>query len=123
MLDLSIRIAPPQPSSSDIVIRKRRHHYASQLEETRALDRVVSVASSVFVVGSDICRHDRRNSACTSISVRREEAEIKNTLALSKHATLGRNSDFTNLTSEDREKLGGIEYRSLRLLVKIVVGK
>jgi len=40
-------------------------------------------------------------------------------LALSHHATLGRNSDFRNLTREDREKLGGIEYRSLRLLLKI----
>ncbi|RDW60458.1 putative potassium uptake transporter [Aspergillus mulundensis] len=40
---------------------------------------------------------------------------------LSSQATLGRNSQFLNLTTEDRERLGGIEYRSLRLLLKIVI--
>lgn len=40
-------------------------------------------------------------------------------LKLSRYATLGRNSNFRNLTRDDREKLGGIEYRSLRLLLKI----
>jgi hypothetical protein len=42
---------------------------------------------------------------------------------LSSHATIGRNSQFHNLTDEDREMLGGIEYRSLKLLLKIVTGK
>lgn len=41
---------------------------------------------------------------------------------LSSQATLGRNSQFYNLTTEDRERLGGIEYRSLKLLLKIVIG-
>lgn len=41
---------------------------------------------------------------------------------LSSQATLGRNSQFYNLTTEDRERLGGVEYRSLKLLLKIVVG-
>ncbi|KAJ5624106.1 hypothetical protein N7510_000415 [Penicillium lagena] len=39
---------------------------------------------------------------------------------LSAQATLDRNSQFYRLTDEDREKLGGIEYRSLKLLLKIV---
>ncbi|KAL5340483.1 cation transport protein-domain-containing protein [Aspergillus crustosus] len=41
---------------------------------------------------------------------------------LSRQATLGRNSQFLNLTAKDRERLGGVEYRSLRLLLKIVIG-
>ncbi|KAL2866617.1 putative potassium uptake transporter [Aspergillus lucknowensis] len=41
---------------------------------------------------------------------------------LSSQATLGRNSQFLNLTEKDRERLGGVEYRSLRLLLKIVIG-
>lgn len=41
---------------------------------------------------------------------------------LSKQATLGRNSSFHRLTTEDRERLGGIEYRALKLLLKIVTG-
>lgn len=42
---------------------------------------------------------------------------------LSSNATVGRNSQFHNLTERDRELLGGIEYRSLKLLLKIVTGK
>ncbi|KAJ5820090.1 cation transporter [Penicillium riverlandense] len=41
---------------------------------------------------------------------------------LSAQATLDRNSQFYELTDEDREKLGGIEYRSLKLLLKVVIG-
>lgn len=39
---------------------------------------------------------------------------------ISSQATQGRNSQFYHLTAEDRERLGGIEYRSLKLLLKIV---
>jgi hypothetical protein len=42
---------------------------------------------------------------------------------LSSQATIGRNSQFQNLTKEDRELLGGLEYRALKLLLKIVVGE
>lgn len=45
---------------------------------------------------------------------------MDNTLALSRHATIGRNSDFRNMTQADWERVGGIEYRSLKLLLKIV---
>ncbi|KAL4990566.1 cation transport protein-domain-containing protein [Aspergillus falconensis] len=41
---------------------------------------------------------------------------------ISSQATLGRNSQFLNLTTKDRERLGGVEYRSLRLLLKIAIG-
>ena len=41
---------------------------------------------------------------------------------LSSQVTIGRNSQFQNLTKEDREALGGMEYRALKLLFKIVVG-
>ena len=41
---------------------------------------------------------------------------------LSSQVTIGRNSTFSNLNQDDREVLGGIEYRSLRTLLKIVVG-
>lgn len=50
-------------------------------------------------------------------------AKDSNLPGLSSQATVGRNSQFHNLTEEDREQLGGIEYRSLKLLLKIVIGK
>ncbi|KAF8537025.1 cation transport protein-domain-containing protein [Trichophaea hybrida] len=41
---------------------------------------------------------------------------------LSYQPTVGRNSEFVNLTDEQRDELGGIEYRSLKLLGRILWG-
>ncbi|KAK5134775.1 hypothetical protein LTR08_006150 [Meristemomyces frigidus] len=41
---------------------------------------------------------------------------------LSWQATIGRNSAFIDLTQEQREELGGIEYRALKTLATILVG-
>ncbi|KAF8253091.1 hypothetical protein K440DRAFT_534569 [Wilcoxina mikolae CBS 423.85] len=41
---------------------------------------------------------------------------------LSYHPTMGRNSQFVDLTDEQRDELGGIEYRSLKLLSRILWG-
>lgn len=40
---------------------------------------------------------------------------------LSWHPTVGRNSTFVALTESQRQELGGVEYRSLKLLSKILV--
>lgn len=40
---------------------------------------------------------------------------------LSWHPTMGRNSAFVDLTEEQREELGGIEYRSLKTLAAVLV--
>lgn len=40
---------------------------------------------------------------------------------LSWQPTIGRNSFFIDLTEDQREELGGIEYRSLKLLAKVLV--
>lgn len=42
---------------------------------------------------------------------------------LSYQPTVGRNSQFVDLTDEQRDELGGIEYRSLKLLGKILWGE
>ncbi|KAH8176204.1 cation transport protein [Sarocladium implicatum] len=41
---------------------------------------------------------------------------------LSYNPTMGRNSNFVGLSLEEREELGGIEYRSLRTLALVIVG-
>jgi potassium uptake Trk family protein len=41
---------------------------------------------------------------------------------LSYTPTMGRNSNFVGLTLEQREELGGIEYRSLRTLLMVLLG-
>ncbi|EHA26772.1 hypothetical protein ASPNIDRAFT_130818, partial [Aspergillus niger ATCC 1015] len=75
------------------------------------------VASSLFVIGKQPSRA-REPSLRPAISLSKDA----NLPELSVQATLGRNSQFHNLTAADRERLGGIEYRSLRLLLKIVKG-
>lgn len=42
---------------------------------------------------------------------------------LSWQPTIGRNSAFVDLTEEQREELGGIEYRALKTLAVVLVGK
>ncbi|THC96377.1 hypothetical protein EYZ11_004148 [Aspergillus tanneri] len=75
------------------------------------------VASSVFVLGRQPrTSEEPRLRSAVSLS------NDSNLPGLSSQATLGRNSQFYNLTDEDRERLGGIEYRSLKLLLKIVIG-
>jgi Trk-type K+ transport system membrane component len=41
---------------------------------------------------------------------------------LSWQPTIGRNSAFVDLTEEQRDELGGIEYRSLKTLAVVLVG-
>lgn len=97
---------------------RRRRTDGSRLAEAKSIDRVATVASSMFIIGNDKSRREPRNS----MSSERPPA-LNGKPLLSRQATLGRNSQFKNLTSEDRDALGGIEYRSLKLLLKIIVCK
>lgn len=88
-----------------------------QMTATRSMDRVAGVASSLLMMGSETTRPQRQSS-----SVSQQQPALNDRPFLSRQATIGRNSEFHNLTSHDRELLGGIEYRSLKLLLKIVTG-
>ncbi|KAL3456441.1 cation transporter [Aspergillus heterothallicus] len=87
---------------------ERRHHRLSNI----SLDRVTALTFAGVPTKS------RESQIRPAISLSKDS----NLPGLSSQATLGRNSQFMNLTAEDRERLGGIEYRSLRLLLKIVMG-
>lgn len=91
------------------------------------------VVSNVFVLGGDDAvpgvagvslQRARTNSTSRersrSRSRHRKQSRVER-LKLSAHAIMGRNSNFVNLSEEDRDRLGGIEYRSLKLLLKIVL--
>ncbi|KND87266.1 Low-affinity potassium transport protein [Tolypocladium ophioglossoides CBS 100239] len=85
------------------------------LSELKSLKRAVSAASSIFAF-----RSAPTKPPFLSIHPTQRHMAADNT-TLSQTAT-GRRSRFYNLTSKDREELGGVEYRSLRLLLKIVTG-
>ena len=83
------------------------------------ISRAVSLdqaAASVFVLGA--AREQQVRQPRRSPTPRTAELPF-----LSKQVTIGRNSQFLNMTSADRERLGGVEYRALKLLLKIAAGE
>ncbi|KAJ6118274.1 hypothetical protein N7471_013741 [Penicillium samsonianum] len=91
----------------------RRLTTRSMQSGTHTLERVVT---SVFVLGGS-SSSDRGMPTTNRRDIK--QLDLPN---MSSQATIGRNSQFHNLSAKDRETLGGIEYRSLKLLLKIVVG-
>ncbi|KAF5532610.1 potassium transporter TRK-1 [Fusarium napiforme] len=107
-----------QYDGSSSMRHRRRFSSDDSLKFTasRSMDRVAGVAASFLVLGSQTAPQPRPISSDSN-----RQPAINDVPFLSHQATLGRNSQFKNLTSHDREILGGIEYRSLKLLLKIVV--
>ena len=115
--DRDLDAITPVPSASRPSLRRRRTD-GLRLVEAKSLDRVATVTSSVFVLGGEKKPHGRRPSVSSQ-----SQPALNDKPFLSRQVTIGRNSQFRNMTSEDREALGGIEYRSLKLLLKIVLGE
>ncbi|EME81574.1 uncharacterized protein MYCFIDRAFT_107046, partial [Pseudocercospora fijiensis CIRAD86] len=65
--------------------------------------------------------HEHRSFAKTLTNLTHKKEDEDPMPYLSWTATTGRNSMFVGLTSEQREELGGIEYRALKLLAKILI--
>lgn len=89
-----------------------------QMSAARSMDRVAGVTASILLLGSETKPHPR-----PAASTIQQQPALNDTPFLSRQATIGRNSEFHNLTGQDLEVLGGIEYRGLKLLLKIVTGK
>lgn len=80
------------------------------------LPHATTVMSSAFTVGT--ARHRRSFSVFNN----KQPKEVPPMPYLSYQPTIARNSQFVDLTDEQRDELGGIEYRSLKLLFKLLVG-
>ncbi|RMZ77237.1 hypothetical protein DV738_g4525, partial [Chaetothyriales sp. CBS 135597] len=102
-------------SGSKRVPRRRRKFDGPALVKATSKE-IASAATSAFVFGSS-----RRRSGSQHRPPYQPTARSQALPFLSPQVTIGRNSQFSNLTDQDREQLGGIEYRSLKLLLKIVV--
>lgn len=93
-----------------------RRFSTNLLPRVSTVERVVT---SAFAMGP----HPRkRNMSPLSRFSRKATKEPPAMPYLSYQPTLGRNSNFVDLTDEQRDELGGIEYRSLKLLAKVLVG-
>ncbi|RAR04113.1 potassium transport protein TRK1/TRK2 [Stemphylium lycopersici] len=66
-------------------------------------------------------RNRSRSRTLTSFLTRNKDEDEDPMPYLSWTPTLGRNSNFVDLTEEQREELGGIEYRALKLLAVILI--
>ncbi|KAF5586466.1 potassium transporter TRK-1 [Fusarium pseudocircinatum] len=118
--DDAIKPVPSRNQNDGSFSMRRRRRFSNddglKVTASRSMDRVAGVAASFLVLGSQTAPQPRPVSSDSN-----RQPAINDVPFLSRQATLGRNSQFKNLTSHDREILGGIEYRSLKLLLKIVV--
>lgn len=92
---------------------------SSRLRRLSSTLPIQQVASTLFVIGGSSGRTMSRRRYTLQQKPSIKQLDLPN---ISSQATLGRNSQFYNLTPEDRDRLGGIEYRTLKLLLKIITG-
>ncbi|KAK5080558.1 hypothetical protein LTS08_007920 [Lithohypha guttulata] len=107
----SLSDGPPDPKSL--------HRVVSNLFELGAGDVPGQRHNGVPLRRTSTSESSRSRSRARETNRRHSRAEK---LKLSANAIIGRNSNFSNLTTEDQDRLGGIEYRSLKLLLKFVLG-
>lgn len=110
-----------------------RDHLDGMSEEAEAVRHVFGPLRfrkpRIFQSGDKINHHDTDETPRTTRSKTFErvrtalgrDKSVNDMPYLSWTPTLGRNSQFHNLTLEQREELGGIEYRSLRTLALMLV--
>lgn len=109
---------PPMPGPSGENERRRLPTMGRLLSHAASVERA---ASNAFILGHSSRKRSRsRSSNLLGRSSSRAERVYPDMPYLSYQPTIGRNSRFLDLTDEQRDELGGIEYRSLKLLAKIV---
>ncbi|KAF8425485.1 cation transport protein-domain-containing protein [Tirmania nivea] len=102
----------PGPSHSQGRMRRRM---GSITERIIPRSQTLEAFSSSFSRG-------RSTSPMSKLSRRTSRPDPVHMPYLSYTPTVGRNSAFVDLTEEQKDELGGLEYRALKLLAKILVG-
>ncbi|KAL2181833.1 cation transport protein-domain-containing protein [Thermothelomyces heterothallicus CBS 202.75] len=115
-----------QYDSEDLVETARgpRHVFSFlKLPRPRSLSRMTGRFQSSEPGPSGTARPGaQRRQSIQSIRTAFSRERVEGTPYLSWEPTVGRNSAFPDLTEEQREELGGIEYRSLKTLALILTG-
>ncbi|KAL2136314.1 hypothetical protein VTI74DRAFT_4348 [Chaetomium olivicolor] len=73
-------------------------------------------------LGGNVTKVRSRRQSLSTLRSAFSRDKVEGTPYLSWEPTIGRNSAFPDLTEEQREELGGIEYRSLKTLALILTG-
>ena len=129
MDELSEETSDDLPVKRNITIDESNHPPRSELKRStfskltlRNLGKSPSKAASTTFDGASVVDRPKRSGTFGSFlsSASKEKEPMP---YLSWQPTIGRNSAFIDLTEEQREELGGIEYRSLKSLAVILVCK
>lgn len=112
------------PMKSHITIEDQDREH-SRLGEGLANFRLNNSDRAATVDSSMGLRQRGRTRTFTSfLTARSERSQERDPMPyLSYAATVGRNSTFVDLTEEQREELGGIEYRSLKTLAFVLLSE
>ncbi|KAG8168128.1 hypothetical protein KVR01_003817 [Diaporthe batatas] len=97
------------------IAARHRKHVGNKGPIISAARSIENHASAVFVLGA-------RPGADRRLSTTSQRPRPNDLPGLRKQVTVGRNSQFHDMSAEDERKLGGIEYAALKLLLKIVLG-
>lgn len=91
-----------------------------RLRKLPTVDRILPHATAAMTSAFSMGPAKRSRAFSVSSTTPRKPAPIPDMPYLSYQPTLGRNSQFVDLTDEQRDELGGIEYRSLKLLFRVL---
>ncbi|KAF1968740.1 hypothetical protein BU23DRAFT_479247 [Bimuria novae-zelandiae CBS 107.79] len=100
-------------------MRRRPHTGPSAYDFNRTRRRSDASETEAAPAGYSAPKRTRSRTFGSFLSREREEEDPMPYLSYT--PTLGRNSAFVDLTEEQREELGGIEYRALKLLAVVLV--
>ena len=105
-----------KPSRSGSVMSKLKQTLPTKLVRIDDENR----ATNKSLTSPDVLRKRDRTRTFASFLTYGGDEERDPMPYLSYQPTMGRNSKFVNLTEEQREELGGIEYRALKLLAAVL---
>lgn len=117
------------PDETDGEIHPFKHHITIDVSDRPRLTAGVSLhhrfrttqSETSISTSANNFRSRLRSGTFTSFLASRKEEFDEPMPYLSWTPTIGRNSNFVDLTEEQREELGGIEYHALKLLSVILV--
>jgi potassium uptake Trk family protein len=116
-----------QQSGSDDLVEDARaaaHTFSFlKLRKPRFMSRTNKrLHSKSDELGGSSTKGKSRRQSFSTLRTAFSRDKVEGTPYLSWEPTIGRNSAFPDLTEEQREELGGIEYRSLKTLAMILTG-
>jgi len=94
-----------------------------RLRKLPTVDRILPHATAAMTSAFSMGPAKRARSFSVVSNTPHKPVPIPDMPYLSYQPTLGRNSQFVDLTDEQRDELGGIEYRSLKLLYRVLTGR